>query len=107
MRFRKTALQTMVLRVHELGLSTCPICKSNELQVARHPVLLHTGGMRHDSNQPKDPDENVIFMVRIECPDCGYSLLFNAERFVKSSEKIFINGLTEEEEAEQERSGAL
>jgi hypothetical protein len=45
-------------------------------------VLLHIGGLKSQIEDPVegDPDTNVLFMVRVSCRVCGYTMLFDSEQ---------------------------
>jgi hypothetical protein len=106
MRFRKTALEEIMNRIGKLGAGVCPVCHTEGQQVWPHPVILPTGGLTTDQSTRKDPEENVLFMVRVTCPTCGHTMLFDSEAMVGRKERILVYGMTDEEEDEMEREGA-
>jgi hypothetical protein len=68
-------------KLHQLGLSDCHVCGSETgLHADKRPVVLRIGGLGPPA--PKDPEENILYMVRVECISCGYSQMFNSERFI-------------------------
>jgi hypothetical protein len=105
MRFRKTALKEITNRISSLGAGVCLVCRSEEQHVWPEPILLPTGGLTLDPSKPKDPEENVLFMVRVGCLTCGHTLLFNSETMVGHKERILVQGMTEAEEEEAENNG--
>lgn len=77
MRFDDDKLREVIQRITQLGLTACPICDAKEsLQVDRRPAFLLVGGL----DPEHDPDANGLFMVRIFCNLCGYTLLFDSEK---------------------------
>ncbi|HEX4436677.1 MAG TPA: hypothetical protein VH061_07765 [Solirubrobacteraceae bacterium] len=67
--------------LNKLGLSVCHVCGSETgLHADKRPVVLHVGGLGPPA--PKDPQETVLYMVRVECTSCGHSQMFNSERFI-------------------------
>jgi hypothetical protein len=82
MRFREPIVQEITDRLAQLGLEECPICHSGTLGAHRVPVLLHIGGLKSLKEDPLhgDPDTNVLFMVRVACEVCGYTMLFDSEK---------------------------
>jgi ribosomal protein S27AE len=82
MRFTETVVQEITNRLSQLGLEECPICHSGTLVAHHIPVLLPIGGRKSVIEDPVngDPDTNVLFMVRVACEVCGYTLLFDSEK---------------------------
>jgi hypothetical protein len=46
---------------------------------------MYVGG----SPEARDATTNVIFLMRVFCEICGYSMLFDTEKYVHGDEKIF------------------
>ena len=90
MRFRDEAVHEITGKLQQLGLDGCPVCGSETaLQADRRPVLLTVGQLSTpDTPRPKEKSGNALFMVRIECNLCGYSILFNSERFFSGDTPI-------------------
>jgi len=71
----------------------CPACHAETLEVNDKPVLLVLGGAAWPNPPhmgPLDKDTQVDFMVRVECSQCGYNLLFNSDRFHGSNSPAFV-----------------
>jgi hypothetical protein len=62
----------------------CPVCVSETaLQVDRRAVILSVGGAAwSDDPRMHDSETNIDYLLRIECALCGYTMLFNCERFI-------------------------
>jgi hypothetical protein len=69
---------------------------ADSLAVGHFPVLLDDGGFPPRSHDHSLGDRDLTFAVRIECPACGYLMLFNAKRFRTADEKIIVPEGTEE-----------
>jgi hypothetical protein len=66
------------------GLGKCPVCQSETLEVCDKPALMVLGGAAWPNPPhvgPMDPDTAVDFMARVDCDECGYTVLFNSDRF--------------------------
>lgn len=101
MRWRKTFLAEITEKVSQLGLTSCPVCRSETLFVNRWPVMMEIGALHNGKNEG-DEEHNILFMVGIECSVCGHVMLFNSERFRSGDTKVLVRGLTEAEEDEAE-----
>lgn len=102
-RFRRSFIEEVQARLIQMGFTKCPICQSEVIGAHRHPLMGHHGGLPSDD----DPDVNVLFFVRVECQSCGYTMLFNSEKFRDGDTKIIIRGLTQEEEDELDSKDPL
>ena len=82
MRFREEIVQEITNRLAQLGLEECPICHGGTLNAHHVPVYLHVGGVKSQIEDPVmgDPDTNILFMVRVACEVCGYTMLFDSEK---------------------------
>jgi hypothetical protein len=60
------------------------VCDSDRaLRVDTRPVVMSVGGAAWtDHPGMKDQDTNIDYLMRVECSLCGYTLLFNCERFI-------------------------
>lgn len=90
--FRDAPFREIAGKLNQLGLSSCPICGSDTaLGADRRPVGLVVGQTipAPGVSVPKEKSGNILFMLRVECNLCGYSMLFNAERFFSGDEPIF------------------
>jgi hypothetical protein len=96
-RWRTTVLDTIREHLAQLGLQSCPVCNNGAMGVVRHPLLLEPGAIDAESEEG-DEDRNRLFMVQIVCTSCGYSMLFNGEKFLGGSEEAFVVGTTSEGE---------
>jgi hypothetical protein len=88
--FREEEVRSITERLHQLGLSRCPVCNGEEtLGIAKMPALVHIGDHHSQSDPPPaDPSVNMLFLVMIECSMCGYTMFFNSERFSRKDEPI-------------------
>lgn len=84
MHWEDKVFAEITTRINQLGLSTCHVRGSDTgLHADKRPVVLPIGGLgKERPDGTKDPEENALFMVRVECITCGYSQMFNSERFV-------------------------
>lgn len=105
-RWRQQFIVEVAKHLQQLGLTCCPVCQSDNLEVLRYPLLSFVGGLPPTVGG-KDFESNIDFFVRVECHICGHILLFNSARFRKSNEEILVSGLTEAEENEVERENPL
>jgi hypothetical protein len=65
----------------------------------RRPVLLNVGGLPHDEHDPRyDPEANVLFMIRVVCRLCGYTMLFDSEQHHHGDEPTLFQGPPELED---------
>jgi len=94
MQWALPVLKEMNDHLSRLGLKSCPICESDTaLRVDTRPVVLSVAGAAWA--QPggmHDGETNVSFLVRVECSLCGYTLLFNSERFITGDTPSFLPG---------------
>jgi hypothetical protein len=83
MHWTDPIFEDIASKLNQLGLSTCHVCGSETgLHADKRPVTLHVGGMPEETRGSKDPEANILMMVRVECITCGYSQLFNSEQFI-------------------------
>jgi hypothetical protein len=76
-------------KLHQLGLSDCHVCGSETgLHADKRPVTLEIGGR----DGSKDPEANILYMVRVECITCGYTQLFNSEQFITGDTPALVSG---------------
>ncbi|MGH3627409.1 MAG: hypothetical protein ACRDRL_08235, partial [Sciscionella sp.] len=72
----------------QLGLVDCPVCTSGGLAVHRYPMIGLVGDLPPSGRRSRDTGSTIDFFVRIECKDCGHTLLFNSARFGDSQQEI-------------------
>jgi hypothetical protein len=92
MRWSADVRDGVASHLRDHGLGACPVCHSQTLAVLDRPVLLVQGGAAWPNpphTGPMDKDTHVDFMVRIECSECGYNVLFNSERFYGAATPAF------------------
>lgn len=86
-------MDEMHQRIVQMGLRTCPVCDTGDLAIARFPTLEQIGGFWHERTHPRwDPEANSLFLVHIECNQCGHVLLFNSERLVQKGTRTLVVG---------------
>ncbi|MFI6625851.1 hypothetical protein [Streptomyces sp. NPDC050528] len=104
-RWRKKFLTEVTEKLVQLGLKSCPVCNSDTLGAKSWPVMAEIGGLHSAKDMQSDEEQNVLFLVGVECSSCGHLMLFNSERFRTGDEGTLVKGLTHEEEAEAEERG--
>ncbi|WP_405971689.1 hypothetical protein OG496_18860 [Streptomyces sp. NBC_00988] len=104
-RWRKKFLTEVTEKLVQLGLKSCPVCNSESLGAKPWPVMAEIGGLHSAKDIVADDDQNVLFLVGVECSACGHLLLFNSERFRTGNDATLVRGLTHEEETEAEERG--
>lgn len=77
MRWTRDSFSESAGALQRLGLKTCTICASEQLEVDDRPVQLLVGG----SEQRRDEQTNVVYLLRVECAGCGLTMTFSAERY--------------------------
>jgi hypothetical protein len=84
MHWKDDVFADITAKINQLGLSDCHVCGSETgLHADKRPVVLNIGGPgKPKPDGTKDPEENIFFMIRVECITCGYSQMFNSERFI-------------------------
>jgi hypothetical protein len=84
MQWALPILQDIDAKIAQLGLKACPVCESETaLRVDKRPVIVSVGGVAwSDAPEVNDSETSISYLVRIECTLCGYTLLFNSERFI-------------------------
>jgi hypothetical protein len=90
-RFREEILREVTQRITQLGLTSCAICDATDSwQVDRRPVLLPVGGRTSRIEDPiaGDPDTDVVFIVRVFCEVCGYTMLFDSAKHHEEDEPV-------------------
>ena len=100
MRFRRKILRSIMERLNQFGLAACPVCEAEHgLQAARHPVVLNSGALYLDEGHPAhDPEANILYMIRVSCNLCGYTMLFDVEQHHHGDEPIIFKGPPELED---------
>ena len=104
MRFRRKIIRRVSERMSELGLDKCPVCRREEsLHADMRPLTLNVGGFPvREDNPQHDPEANVLFVIRVVCLLCGYTLLFDSEQYHHGEEAILLG--SDEFEDEIDRS---
>lgn len=83
MRWQSHIITEITGKLVQMGLEQCPICDSGSLTVDSRPIVLPWGGAPWPTHTGvDDPDANILYMIHIQCELCGYSLLFNCEKFI-------------------------
>jgi hypothetical protein len=103
-RFTQSALDQIAEHLREVGLSTCPVCRSAEsLVVSTLPYFVPIGGHEHNVDQ-RDGYEANLLAASVECKRCGHVVLFNTRRFYTGDSPI-ITGLPLGEEPKGDKAG--
>lgn len=95
-RFTQAALERIGEHLRQVGLSTCPVCGSEDLVVSTLPSYVPIGGHEHDPGE-RDGYEATLLAATVECKRCGHVVLFNTRRFYESDQPL-ITGLALGEE---------
>ncbi len=94
MQWALPVLREMDEQLSRLGLKVCPVCESETaLRVDTRPVILSVAGIAWAPPGPThDGETNISYLVRVECSLCGYTLLFNSERFITGDTPSLVPG---------------
>ena len=86
--WRRHASERMAAIITQMGLRSCPVCSSeSSLGLLPKPVLLADGGAFEDRTEG-----NILFMAVVRCESCGYTMLFDSEKFTGSDERDMFHG---------------
>jgi hypothetical protein len=94
MQWAESVIRDIDEKLAQLGLKACPVCDSETaLRVDRRPIILSVGGVAwSDESGVHDNETNIDYLLRVECSLCGYSLLFNSQRFITGDTPALIPG---------------
>ncbi|HYP47891.1 MAG TPA: hypothetical protein VEQ61_04560 [Thermoleophilaceae bacterium] len=103
MRFRRKIIHRVSDRMSELGLDRCPVCRREEsLHADMRPLTMNVGGLPVGQDDPEhDPEANVLFVIRVVCLLCGYTLLFDSEQYHHGEEAIVLGADELEDEIDR------
>jgi ribosomal protein S27AE len=98
MRFGKRTIKEVIDRLDQLGLDKCPVCDGG-LVADHRPVIVTIGGLLHEEGDPRrDPEAELLFLIRLSCQLCGYTMLFDAEHHRRGDEPTMFLGPEELED---------
>lgn len=97
MRFRKKIIREVTNRLVQLGLTECPVCHAGSMSANRVPVLLRVGDLK-SPDEGGDEDSNALFMIRVVCDLCGYTMLFDSKKHHGPDEPVIFRGSAELED---------
>lgn len=70
-----------------------PDLRIRDVMAERRPGYLHVGDVaRHRTDPEREPDAGLYFLVVVVCSLCGYTMLFDSDKFHTSKEITMYRG---------------